>query len=552
MSFQFRHPYAFSKQYETPVAYFCMEYAIHQALKTYAGGLGYLAGSYMYSAFDLKQNVVGVGILWKYGYYDQVRKTDGTMDVLFEEKNYNFLEETHIKYTIRIAGHDVWVTAYYLPPQVFGTAPLFLLTTDLPENDYLAKTTAHKLYDSNPEANMAAAILLGIGGAKLFEQLDWHPEIYHLNESHGLPLAFYLYSRFRNKQEVQKRLVFTNHTPEGGGNPKTNVWRLNNMGFFGDLSEAEAREITQTAADTLDHTLSALRLSGIANGVSKAHVKTLSDMWHGYYNICPVIPITNAQSYSSWADKEMYQALAASDMENLQRIKLNAKHVLFEVIAGLTGKILKEDVFTLVFAKRFAGYKRPDLLLYDLERFKRIINNGKYPVQVIWAGKPYPTDYWSVGVFDKIVHQCRAFSGCTILSGYELWLSKLLKRGADAWLNIPRMTHEASGTSGMSAAMNGTVNLSIPDGWFPEFAKDRVNCFIIPPAEGMPGDHERDAVESANLYRLLENEAIPAYYNNKPLWQSLMTGGMTEIIPDFDSNRMNDEYYEKLYRRDAN
>jgi starch phosphorylase len=160
----------------------------------------------MRSAFELKQNVVGVGILWKYGYYVQLRKADGSMDVLFAEKNYKFLKETHLRYVIRLADHDVWVTAFYLPPETFWTASLFLLTTDLPKNDYLPKTTSYKLYDSNPEATMAAAILLSIGGAKLFEQLGWQPEIYHLNESYGLPPAFHLYSRFRDKQHIEKML----------------------------------------------------------------------------------------------------------------------------------------------------------------------------------------------------------------------------------------------------------------------------------------------------------------------------------------------------------
>ena len=546
MAFQLQHPYAFSQK-KKPVAYFCMEYAIHQALKIYAGGLGYLAGSFMYSAFELHQNVVGVGILWKYGYYDQTQKIDGSMDVVFVEKNHTFLKDTHIRYTIKIAGHEVWVAAFYLPPEVFGTAPLFLLTTDLPENDYLAKTTSYKLYDSNPEAAMAAAILLGIGGARLFEQLDWHPEIYHLNESHGLPLAFYLYNQFRNKQEVKKKLVFTNHTPEAGGNPRTNVWRLNNMGFFDTLPEADARDITQTDSDTMDHTLSMLRLSAVANGVSKIHLRTLWDMWRNYDNTCQIISITNAQSYPFWANKVMYEALAQRDIEKLLQTKKEAKRLLFEVIADQTEKILNEDVFTLVFAKRFAGYKRPDLLLYNMERFRRIVTNEHHPVQIIWAGKPYPTDYWSVGVFDKIAHECNNYRNCAILQGYELWLSKLLKRGSDAWLNVPRMTHEASGTSGMSAAMNGTVNISIPDGWFPEFARHKINSFVIPPAEGVPNDHERDAIEAENLYDLLENEVIPCYYNNRSLWQSLMIKGMEDIIPNFDSNRMNDEYYENLY-----
>src|SRR6188474_1758937 len=219
MSFIFSHPYTINPGYQTRVAYFCMEFGIDQPLKIYAGGLGFLAGSHMRSAYELRQNIVGIGILWKYGYYDQVRKQDQTMDVLFEEKKYGFLKETGIKFTINVSKHDVWVTAYYLPPEVFNTAPIFLLSTDLPENDYLAKTISHKLYDSNPETKMAAAILLGQGGAKLLEALDWEPDTYHLNESHGLPLAFYLYNKYKDLNEVKKRLVFTNHTPEEAGNP---------------------------------------------------------------------------------------------------------------------------------------------------------------------------------------------------------------------------------------------------------------------------------------------------------------------------------------------
>ena len=172
MKFSFKHPYDFAAEFSKPVAYFCMEYAIHQPLKLYAGGLGFLAGSHMRSAFELKQNMIGIGILWKYGYYDQVRKMDQTMDILFEEKVYGFLKNTNIKFTIEVSGHEVWVTAFYLRPEIFNTAPIFLLSTDLPENDYLAKTISHKLYDFNPETKIAAAILLGLGGARLIECLN--------------------------------------------------------------------------------------------------------------------------------------------------------------------------------------------------------------------------------------------------------------------------------------------------------------------------------------------------------------------------------------------
>ncbi len=217
MSFSFSFPYDFDPGYRQKAAYFCMEFAIHQPLKTYAGGLGFLAGSHMRSAYELKQPVIGIGILWKYGYYDQIRKADQLMDVQFQEKIYGFLKKTDIKLTVKVFGHDVVATAYYLAPEIFHTAPVFFLSTDVPENDYLAKTICHKLYDSNPETKISAAILLGDGGAKLLDALGWIPDVYHLNESHALPLAFHLYKKFRNLDEVRKRLVFTNHTPEPGG-----------------------------------------------------------------------------------------------------------------------------------------------------------------------------------------------------------------------------------------------------------------------------------------------------------------------------------------------
>lgn len=547
MSFSFSHPYQFDAAYSRPVAYFCMEYAIHQPLKLYAGGLGFLAGSHMRSAFELNQNMVGVGILWKYGYYDQVRKSDQTMDVLFEEKIYGFLVKTDIRFTIKVSGHDVWVTAYYLPPHVFNTAPVFLLTTDLPENDYLAKTISHKLYDANPETSIAATILLGVGGARLFEYLNWKPEIYHLNESHALPLLFHLYDQFKDIKKVRSSVVFTNHTPEQAGNPETDFRLLDKMGFFCCIPVTEVKMITKIEDGALNHTLSALRLSGIANAVSKTHHQTLKQMWQQYNDICPIISITNSQNFTYWANHDMYTDISNSDLTGLQKRKVTGKTNLFEEVADQTGEIYDENILTIVFAKRFTGYKRADLLFYDMERFNRIVNNTERPVQLIWAGKPYPMDYTAIGIFDKIVNITKNYKNCSSLVGYELKLSKLLKNGADVWLNIPRLTHEASGTSGMAAAMNGAINVSTPDGWFPEFAKDKINSFVIPPAPpGLP-DHEQDATEANNLYDLLEKEIIPMYYDYPSRWLSIIKNSMQDITPYFDSNRMAAEYYEKMY-----
>jgi starch phosphorylase len=551
MSFSFNHPYKFAAAYSVPVAYFCMEYAIHQALKLYAGGLGFLAGSHMRSAFELKQNIVGVGILWKYGYYDQVRKSDQTMDVLFQEKIYGFLVKTDIKFTIQVSGHDVWVTAWYLPPEIFNTAPLFLLSTDLPENDYLAKTISFKLYDANPETGIAAAILLGVGGANLFEQLKWKPEKYHLNESHALPLIFYLYDQYKDIKRIKENMVFTNHTPEQAGNPQTEFMLLEKMGFFCCIPATEVRMIAKLDDHVLNHTLTALRLSGIANGVSKKHVNTLIGMWQPYEDICPIIPITNAQNFTYWADHEMYDEADRNNMAGIQKRKLTGKNNLFEVVADQTGEIYDGKILTLVFAKRFAGYKRADLLLHDMERFNRIVNNTERPVQIIWAGKPYPMDYPAIGIFDKIVNITKTYKNCSVLVGYELNLSKLLKHGADVWLNVPRLTHEASGTSGMAAAMNGAINVSTPDGWFPEFAKDKINSFVIPPAPAGLQDFEQDAIEANNLYDLLEKEIIPMYYDYPDRWLSMIKNSLQDVMPFFDSNRMAAEYYETMYSQNT-
>jgi glycogen phosphorylase len=348
MSFSFTFPYSINPDFQKKVAYFCMEFGIHQPLKIYAGGLGFLAGSHMRSAYELKQNMAGIGILWKYGYYNQVRKPDQTMDVLFEEKIYGFPEPTNIKFTIKVSRHDVWVTAYYLPPEIFNTAPLFLLSTDLPENDYLAKTISHKLYDANPETRIAAAILLGEGGAKLLEALNWYPDVYHLNESHALPLAFYLYRKYKNLDEVKQRLVFTNHTPEEAGNQKTNIGFLEKMGFFCDIPVTEIKAITQTFDGELDHTLTALRVSKKANAVSQMHHKTLCRMWSKEKDTCDLITITNAQNYTYWHDEDMYQALARDDDEAIIQKKSKGKQNLFEVVADQCGEIYDEKICTIV------------------------------------------------------------------------------------------------------------------------------------------------------------------------------------------------------------
>ena len=295
-----------------------MEFATHQPLKIYSGGLGFLAGSHLRSAYELRQNLIGVGILWKYGYYDQERNQDQTLDVAWNEKHYSFLEDTGIKFQITIHEHPVWVKALYLNPETFKTAPLFLLSTDLPENDYVSQTITHRLYDANVATKVAQFILLGVGGAKLVDLLGFNPELYHLNEAHGLSAAFYLYKKFSNNiQEVKKRLVFTTHTPEEAGNEKHDIYLCHKLSYFCGLSVEEVKKLYDNDSDQFNHSLAALRFARLANGVSQLHGRVARAMWEKYENICPIISITNAQNWRYWADKQLYRFMEAGDEDDL-------------------------------------------------------------------------------------------------------------------------------------------------------------------------------------------------------------------------------------------
>jgi glycogen phosphorylase len=544
-------PYKFDKNYSKPVAYFSMEFAIDQPLKIYSGGLGFLAGSHLRSAYELKQNLIGIGILWKKGYYDQERNQDQTMRASFRDKDYYFLTDTKILFPITIHGAKVWVKAFLLKAEVFKTAPLFLLSTDIPENDYLAQTISHRLYDPNETTRIAQSILLGAGGATLLDILERHTDIYHMNEGHALPLCFYLLDKHRDIHEVRKRVVFTTHTPEKAGNEEHSVPLLNNMSFFNGLTIEQIEKYVQPQNGILNYTLTALRLAKIANGVSQLHGEVARKMWNSYEGICEITAITNAQNQTYWKDEELDKALETNNNESLVSRKKELKYKLFRTVANQTGKLFDPNVLTIVWARRFAAYKRANLILSDFTRFLKIAKNKKHPIQIIWAGKPYPEDYGAINMFNEIYWKTKDLPNCTVVNGYELWLSGHLKRGSDIWLNNPKLYHEASGTSGMTAAMNGSVNFSIPDGWVPEFAKHGSNSFLIKPAADTLAPEEKDRAEAQNLLDILEHEILPTYYEQPERWVEIMKGSMRDVVPMFDAGRMAHEYYQKLYSFEA-
>ena len=551
MSFtKYSVPYPVEDRYSSRIAYFSMEFATHQPLKIYSGGLGFLAGSHLRSAYELRQNLIGIGILWKYGYYDQERNQDQTLDVAWNEKHYSFLEDTGIKFQINIHEHPVWVKVLYLNPDTFKTAPLFLLSTDVPENDYVSQTITHRLYDANVATKVAQFILLGVGGARLVDELNFKPDRYHLNEAHGLSAAFYLYKKYNyNLDEVKKRLVFTTHTPEEAGNEKHDIYLCHKMSYFCGLSVAEVKQLYGNDSDQFNHSLAALRFAKLANGVSQLHGKVSREMWSKFENICPIISITNAQNWRYWADKQLYKFNEAGDDYGIDDRKKYLKKRAFEIVADQNGKIFNPDVFTIVWARRFAGYKRAGLLTTAEERFHKLMTDTKYPVQIIWAGKPYPVDHPAISEFNQLVHLSTRYKNMAVLTGYELALSKRLKQAADIWLNNPRVPREASGTSGMTAAMNGAINFSTDDGWIPEFINHGNNGFVVPKADyANMSVHDQDEYDLNKLYEILDQQILPLYYDNYNTWRSVMKNGMRDVRFQFDSNRMAHEYYDLLYK----
>ena len=540
---KWNHPYKPAKEYNKKVAYFSMEFAIHQALKTYSGGLGFLAGSHMRSAFELKQNMIGIGMLWKFGYYDQGRNEDQTLRTNFIEKYYSFLEDSGLEVEVRL--HDnpsVKVRAFVLKPEIFGSVPLYFLTTDVDGNDYLSRTITNHLYDANELTRISQSIILGIGGAKIVEKLGG-ADVYHLNEGHALPAFYYL----RDQDVKKNQMVFTTHTPEKAGNEERDGRHLNRCGFFGrNLSEEELQKEVVNGG-MINYTVSALRLAKKANAVSKLHSVVANDMWKGFDRISKIIPITNAQNQNFWQDEEIKKAWKKKNSSAFKKRKHKLKSSLFEVVLNQTNKLFDPNVLTIVWARRFAGYKRAELLLNDLQRFEKLINNEKYPIQIIWAGKPYPMDYYAIDIFNHLVNYTKFKPNLAVLIGYEMELSRKLKTGSDIWLNTPRITREASGTSGMTAAMNGSVNVSINDGFIPEFAKNGKNSFILPEVDHNLPTWDQDKMDCENLYKILEDEVIPAYYDSPEKWQQIVFNGIDDIIPEFTSHRMAKQYYKDLY-----
>lgn len=524
------------------VAYFSMEIAMDQSLNTYSGGLGFLAGSHMQSAGYLQMPIVGVTMLWSYGYYDQRIDHTGQVEVAYIRKYYDFLTDLDVYTEVESFGEMIKVKAYRVEPTLFGTCPVYLLTTDIEGNSEWARSISYKLYDGNEKIRIAQETILGIAGVKILQAVGYNFDVIHMNEGHALPAAFELLRQYNGDIEaVKRKTVFTTHTPVAAGNEVHWVDTLIQGGFFAGCPRDR---VVALGGENFSLTIAALRMSRIANAVSQLHGLVANKMWEWVDGRCPIRAITNAVNVHYWQDPKI---AASKNGKDLLKAKRDMKVELFKYIADTAGKRFDPDVLTITWARRFADYKRAWLILMDKDRLNKLLDANK--IQIIFAGKFHPDDVMGREMFNKILHRSHTLKNVVVLPGYELELSAKLKKGSDIWLNTPLRPFEASGTSGMSANMNGTLHLSIFDGWTVEGTFDGINGYTIeyPGLDDEMPWEERHWKDHECVMSKIENEIIPTYYDNKDEWARLMRQAIRTSEAYFNSDRMVIEYYNRLY-----
>ena len=500
----------------------------------------------MLSAGHLGVPMIGLTILWSYGYYDQRIDSEGAVEIAYVRKQYDFLTDTGVTVDVEIYGRKVKVKAFRLEPETFGTCPIYLLTTDLPENSPEDRAITHKLYDSNEGTRIAQEVVLGIGGVKVLRKLKLDFDLVHMNEGHALPAAFELLKEADgDMSKVRAKTVFTTHTPVSAGNEVHWVDSLMHGGFFAGLPREKAVEL---GGENFSLTVAALKMSRMANAVSQLHGLVANKMWQQVEGKCPIIAITNAVNLNFWQDPRIQGAEKSLNHEDILATKREMKQELFKYVAGKTGKRFNPDVLTITWARRFADYKRAWLILMERDKIANMLKENK--LQLIFAGKFHPADTLGRDMFNNILKQSYELPNVVVLPNYDLNLSSRLKKGTDVWLNTPLRPFEASGTSGMSANMNGALHLSMFDGWAVEGTFDDINGYTVK-YPGLDDDiswEERHNKDYECMMGIVENKIMPTYYKDRPRWAYLVRQAIRTAEAYFHSDRMVIEYYNRLYQ----
>jgi starch phosphorylase len=482
------------------VAYFCLEFGLDESLPIYSGGLGVLAGDHLKSAADLGVPLVGVGLLYREGYFRQRldergRQTEAAQPV--DPERLGLVREP-VTVTVELAGEIVEAAVWR---HDVGSVPLYLLD---------APGLSDGLYAGDHEHRIRQELLAGVGGVRALAALGIEPTVWHMNEGH---CAFLGLERLRDEEleRVRATTVFTTHTPVPAGNEVFDAELVRR--YLGE----DVLELGRWEGEGFGMTPLALRLSAHANGVSALHGEVAREMWSELET--PIGHVTNGVHPGTWVAPELEGA------DDLWAVHQRLKGRLME----RTG--LDPELLTIGLARRFATYKRAGLLFTDLERLLAL------PLQVVVAGKAHPADEGGKDLMQQIVAHSRASDRIVFLEDYDMGVARTLVQGCDVWLNTPRKPQEASGTSGMKAAMNGVLNLSVLDGWWAEGYSPEVGWAI----EGTD-----DAADAAELYRLLEEEVLPAYADRER-WLAMMQASIEQLTPRFSMHRAVVEYVERYY-----
>jgi len=597
------------------IAYFSMEFALHRSIPIYAGGLGVLAGDYCKEASDMGLPVICVGFMYPQGYFSQCINENGWQEENYRNLNFEevpikpVLDENKnpVKVTVTLSGRTVFVAVWQVN---VGRVKGYLLDTHLEENSPEDRELTARLYGGNSETRLQQEIVLGMGGVRILRKLQINPTVWHGNEGHT---SFMMLERCRELVEdglefpealkrIQDTSVFTTHTPVPAGNdafPHSLVEKY--FSHFYKALEISRETFLQLGTQDADRgnfnmTVLGMRTASQRNGVSRLHGGVCRSMWHGLWpekeeKEVPIISVTNGVHIPTWLspqmaslysrylgpewldrqdDQSMWDQVSNIPDKELWDVRRWMKNKLNNEIrnragarwrgdngslsqALAMGAMLNSEVLTIGFCRRFTDYKRPWLILTDIDRLKKIVQNEVCPVQIVFSGKAHPNDHHGKTLIQQVYNLARNpdFRGrLAFIEDYDLHLALYLVHGVDLWLNNPRPLQEASGTSGMKAAINGVPNLSIMDGWWYE-GYNGANGWAIRADENVCSP-DQDKTDASELYSLLENTIVPLYYerdrNNIPHgWLRVVKESIRSITPIFSARRMLKEYVEQMY-----
>ena len=563
------------------VAYFSMEYGLENRFAIYSGGLGILAGDYLKAAKEAELPVLGVGILWKQGYYQQGITESGQLYNAYLNHEYDFLAETGVEIKLKIRQRPVYCKVWRVTG--FENAELYLLDTDLAKNFPDDQWITGQLYGGFSEERIAQEMVLGIGGVKALQKLGIEVDLYHFNEGHAVFAGLELIRQRReakqikfkqteklerqaNKsngdekeklkfaaawEEVSKKIVFTTHTPVPEGNEE-HAHHL--LAYLGANVGLTIEEMVELGGAPFNLTTAGLRLAKRANGVSQLHKQTAQKMWQDVENSAPIIGITNGVHRKTWVAERMVESFAAESKEEIWQSHQELKAKLLDYIKTTRGQELDQEKLVIGFARRAADYKRSDLIFSDLEQIEEYLAKGQ--IQLVFAGKAHPLDDGGKETIEQILVRAEKYPQSVVfLEDYDMKIGALMIQGCDLWLNNPRRPQEACGTSGMKAAMNGVLNLSILDGWWPEACRPGENGWSLgaKTAADFTGSQAEkraklDRADAQKLYDLLLTEVVPTYYTKRDKWIEMMIASHQDTYQDFSAHRMINEYYEQLYK----